>query len=128
MRRLAIGGVIALLVGVGTPDVDAGAATPSLRLTQVSDLEGVTAMSARSGTRTLYVTEQRGVVRSLRDGTLASTPVVDLSDRVSQDGGERGLLGITFSPDGSMLYVDYTDTDGNTQVDQLRMQGRNADA
>jgi len=27
-----------------------------------------------------------------------------------------------------LLYVDYTDTDGNTQIDQLRMRGRNADA
>src|SRR5256885_2066165 len=128
MRRLAIGCVIALLVGVGSSAVEAGAATTSLRLTRVSDLGSVTAMSARTGTRTLYVTTQGGVIRSLRDGTLASTPVVDLTDRVSQDGGERGLLGIAFSPDGSLLYVDYTDTDGNTKVDQLRMRGRNADA
>jgi glucose/arabinose dehydrogenase len=129
MRRVAIGCVIALLAGLGAavPNVGAGAATPPLGLTRITDLGNVTAMSARTGTRTLYVTEQRGVVRSIRAGVLGSTPVVDLADRVSQDGGERGLLGLAFSPDGQFLYVDYTDRDGDTQVDQLAMRGRNAD-
>ena len=44
--------------------------------------------------------------------------------RVSQDGGERGLLGLTFSPDGARLYVDYTEQDGDTQVDEYAMRGR----
>jgi glucose/arabinose dehydrogenase len=98
-----------------------------LRLTRVADLTGATAMAPRAGTRTLYVIEQRGVVRSIRHGALAATPVVDLSSRVSQDGGERGLLGIAFSPDGTRMYLDYTDTAGNTQIDQFTMHGRNAD-
>ena len=63
----------------------------------------------------------------MRNGTVADAPVVDLSDRVSQDGGERGLLGLAFSADGTKLYVDYTDTDGNTQIDELTMRGRVAD-
>jgi len=130
MLRLAIGCVMALVVGVGTSVTHAGAAPapPSLRLTRVSDLGGVTAMAARPGSRTFYVVEQRGVVRSIRGGELAATPVVDLTDQVTDAGNEQGLLGITFSPDGSLLYVDYTDTDGDTKVDQLAMRGRNADA
>ena len=121
--------LIAVLVGLGASvsGVEAGAATPSLRLTRVTDLANVTAISARTGTRTLYVTEQSGVVRSIRGGALASTPVVDLTDRVSQDGGERGLLGIAFSPDGTQLYVDYTDRTGNTQIDRVRDARRDAD-
>jgi glucose/arabinose dehydrogenase len=132
MRRLAIGCAIAIGLSVAssaTGTVSAAApATPSLRLTRVAQLEGATAMAARPGTRTLYVTQQGGVVRSIRGGTLARTPVVDLTSLVSQDGGERGLLGITFSPDGTRLYLDYTDTDGNTKIDQFVMRGRNADA
>jgi len=124
MRRLAIGCTIALLLtAVGA----ASDAAPALRLVPVADRGSLTAMAARTGTRTLYVAEQRGVVRAARDGRLLPTPVVDLSDRVSQDGGERGLLGIAFSPDGARMYVDFTDTEGNTQVDQFVMQGRNAD-
>jgi glucose/arabinose dehydrogenase len=130
MRRVAIGCLIAVLVGLGAsvPGFEAAAATPSLRLTRVTDLANVTAISARTGTRTLYVTEQSGVVRSIRGGALSSTPVVDLTDRVSQEGGELGLLGIVFSPDGTRMYVDYTDRDHNTQIDQFVMRGRNADA
>jgi glucose/arabinose dehydrogenase len=129
MRRVAVGWVIALLVGLAAsaPSVEAGAQTPALRLTRVTDLDDVTALSARPSTRTLYVTQQGGAVRSIRGGVLSPTPVVDLTDLVSQDGGERGLLGLAFSPDGTLLYVDYTDRDGNTQIDRFAMRGRNAD-
>jgi glucose/arabinose dehydrogenase len=130
MRRLAITCAIALFLGAAAATsaaVSAGAATPPLELTRVADLTGTTAMTARTGTRTLYVTQQGGTVRSIRNGTVAATPVVDLTDRVSQDGGERGLLGVAFSPDGTKLYVDYTDTDGNTQIDELTMHGKVAD-
>jgi glucose/arabinose dehydrogenase len=133
MPRLAIGLAISFLcctaaaLGVvGAPGARA-AAGPSLRFVQVDDLAGVTAMAPRPGTRTLYVTLQRGDVQSLRDGKRGSTPVVDLTERVSQDGGERGLLGLAFSPDGKFLYVDYTDRAGDTQVDQFTMRGRTAD-
>jgi glucose/arabinose dehydrogenase len=129
MRRLVLAGLVSLLLLIGVPAGGqlAGAA-PSVRLTEVDGTGGLTAMSARPRTRTLYLAAQDGVVWSLRNGTRASDPVVDLSNRVSQDGGERGLLGLAFSPDGTKLYVDYTDRDGNTQIDELTMRGRNADA
>jgi glucose/arabinose dehydrogenase len=130
MRRLVITCVTALLLAAGaTAPSPARAATaaPGLELTRIVDLGGTTAMTARHGTRTLYVADQRGVVRAIRNRTVARTPVVDLSARVSQDGGERGLLGLTFSPDGKQLYVNYTDTNGDTQIDELTMQGKVAD-
>jgi glucose/arabinose dehydrogenase len=131
MRRPVITCAIALALCTVTGAIDAaasaGAATPALALTRVAALEGVTAMAARPGTRTLYVTQQSGVVRAIRNGKRLAAPVVDLTGRVSQDDGERGLLGLAFSPDGSHLYVDYTGTDGNTRIDQLTMNGRNAE-
>ncbi len=99
---------------------------PELKLVPVAAVDQPTAMAARRGTRTLYVAEQHGVVRTIRNGKLLDDPAVDLSDEVSQDGGERGLLGIAFSPDGAWMYVDYTGNDGDTRIDQLSMQGRNA--
>ncbi len=129
MRRLrvraAIAGTVALLLLIGT--VSPAASAPALRLTKVADIDGLTVLAARAGTRTLYLAQQSGVVRTLRQGKLAETPALDLRERVSQDGGERGLLGLTFSPDGTLMYVHYSDTDGNTQVDQYAMRGRNAD-
>jgi glucose/arabinose dehydrogenase len=47
--------------------------------------------------------------------------VLDLSDEVSF-GGEQGLLGIAFSPDGGSLYADYTDTGGNTRLIRFRVR------
>ncbi len=40
----------------------------------------------------------------------------------SRAGGEQGLLGVTFSPDGATMYVDYTNTNGDTRVDAYPMQ------
>jgi glucose/arabinose dehydrogenase len=125
MRRFAIGSAIALLLTVVGTAADAA---PRIRLVPVARVGGLTAMAARPGTRTLYVASQRGVVRAVRDGRLLNAPTVDLTEQVSQDGGERGLLGIAFAPDGAHLYVDYTDTAGNTKIDQLTMHGDRADA
>jgi len=44
-------------------------------------------------------------VVAIRDGHVAAPPVLDLSDAVSL-GGEQGLLGLAFSPDGRYLYVN----------------------
>ena len=54
----------------------------------------LTVMAARPGTRTLYLAQQDGdrAVAAQRQA-LGQTPVLDLRERVSQDGGERGLLG-----------------------------------
>ena len=53
---------------------------------------------------------------AVRDGDRSASRVADLTGRVSQDGGERGLLGLAFSPDGTKLYVDYTDRHGGGAV------------
>jgi glucose/arabinose dehydrogenase len=125
MRRLAIAGTIALLLALGSAVPAHGA--PELRLTKLADVDGLTAVAARGGTRTLYLAQQDGVVVALRGRKVDSTPALDLRERVSQDGGERGLLGMAFSPDGRLLYLHYSDTNGDTQVDQYAMRGRRAD-
>jgi len=129
MRRLGVRAAIACTIAVVPllAALPAGAAEPKLELTPVDDTEGVIAMTARPGSRTLYLAEQRGVVWALRDKTRGSRPVIDLSDRVNQDGGERGLLGLTFSPDGTQLYVHYSDENGDTQVDRYTMRDGRAD-
>jgi glucose/arabinose dehydrogenase len=93
-----------------------------LTLAPVANLQYPTAMAARPGSTTLYVTEQAGRVRALRpgpDGVLALVPnvVLDVSAEVGPDqpGGEPGLLGITFSPDGTHLYLSYTANRGEGQ-------------
>ena len=85
------------------------------RLTELAAVRAPTAMAVRAGDDTLFVTEQAGRVRAIRNGALDPNPVIDLRDTIAS-GGERGLLGLAFSPDGATLYVDFTDTNGDTRV------------
>jgi len=72
----------------------------------------------QTGTDALYVVEQGGTIRVIRDGETLEEPFLDISDLVVA-GGEQGLLSIAFPPDyasSGLFYVDYTDTEGDTQV------------
>jgi glucose/arabinose dehydrogenase len=97
-----------------------------VRLVPVAELEQPVAMALRPGERTLYVVEQVGRVRAIRGGQLDPAPVADISDQVTA-GGEQGLLGLAFSPDGRYLYLHYTDREGDHQIAELTMAGRRAD-
>ena len=87
------------------------------------------ASGAGDGSGRLFVLEQAGRIRAVRDGALVPEPYIDLGGEIAS-GGERGLLGLAFSPtfarDG-LLYVDYTDRDGNTVVSELRAPDPAAD-
>jgi glucose/arabinose dehydrogenase len=72
--------------------------------------------------RELYVVEKTGRIQVVRDGQRESQPFLDLSDQVST-GSEQGLLSLAFAPDyrkSGLLYVDYTDTAGDTRVVEYR--------
>ncbi len=97
-----------------------------VRLEPVATVESPTALSPRPGTTDLYVTEQVGRLRRIADGRLDATPAVDISTRVAA-GGERGLLGVTFSPDGRTLFLYYTAKDGAMTVSSYPMPGTTAD-
>lgn len=73
---------------------------------------------AGDGSGRLFVVEQRGRVRIVQNGTLLTTPFLDITDRVSCC-GERGLLSVAFPPsfaDTGRFYVNYTDLSGDTVV------------
>jgi len=84
---------------------------------KIATLDDPIAMAVRPNDPALYVAEKTGRVVALRGGRVAEHPVLDLTGTLSL-GGEQGLLGIAFSPDGRYLYADYTDTAGNTHVTQ----------
>ena len=88
-----------------------------------------TALAPRPGTDDLYVTEQVGRVRRLvaSGGTFTTAPdaVLDITDEVAA-GGERGLLGLAFTPDGTKLDVYYTAKDGAITVDEVTLDGDRA--
>src|SRR5688500_47667 len=93
----------------------------------VATLEQPLAMAIRRGDRgALYVAQKTGRVVRILDGRIDPVAVLDLSGGVSL-GSEQGLLGIVFSPDGRFLYVNYTDTSGDTHVTEYAMRGDRAD-
>lgn len=74
--------------------------------------------SAGDGSGRLFVAEQDGRIRIVRDGILVERPFLDITDRI-QSGGERGLLGLAFHPDyptDPRFFVDYTNLDGDTVI------------
>ena len=71
-------------------------------LQEVASLEQPTAMAVRQGDDTLFIAERTGRVVALRNGSVAEQAVLDLSEQTAAE-GERGLLGIVFSPDGQTL-------------------------
>jgi glucose/arabinose dehydrogenase len=112
--------------GLGEPASSTRFRGARVRLARVAELQQPVAMAVRPGDRALYVAEQTGRVRALRDGKVDPTPVVDIADQVTA-GGEQGLLGLAFAPDGRHLYLNFTDTEGDSRVVELTMRGRQAD-
>jgi glucose/arabinose dehydrogenase len=104
----------------GSPASSPDLSRVNLRALQVADQDGPLAMAVRKDDDALYFAEQKGVVVAVRDGKVDPTPVLDISSGVAA-GGERGLLGLAFSTDGSLLYVDYTDLHGDTHVTEFGM-------
>jgi glucose/arabinose dehydrogenase len=79
-------------------------------------------VAAPPGDDRLFVVEQDGHIQVLRDGERLGV-FLDLSSLVST-GGERGLLGLAFSPSypaDPRFYVDYTDLQGDTVVAEYRV-------
>ena len=84
---------------------------------------------AGDGSGRMFVLEQIGRIRIVRDGNLVSEPFLDISSLVVA-GGEQGLLGLAFHPefgDNGRFYVDYTDRNGDSVIAEYTVHGANAD-
>lgn len=87
------------------------------------------ANSADSSGR-LFVLEQSGRIRVVREGELLSEPFLDIRDRVGSEANEQGLLGLAFHPryiENGYFYVNYTDRNGDTIIARFQVTGENRD-
>ncbi|MET4479969.1 DUF4082 domain-containing protein [Bradyrhizobium sp. F1.13.3] len=78
--------------------------------TAVTGLNQPSAMDWTPDGRYMLVAQKDGVVRVVDNGTLRSTPLIDLSSEVN-DFGDRGLLGIAVNPNfasNHYVYLLYT--------------------
>ncbi|MGB5048962.1 MAG: PQQ-dependent sugar dehydrogenase [Caldilineaceae bacterium] len=111
-----------------TPTATGVAAWPTIALTTVANglASPVDMADPNDGSGRLFVVEQAGRVRILRNGQPDATPLLDITDRV-RCCGERGLLGIALPPGFSQkgyFYLNYTtDTAGRlqTRVSRFRL-------
>lgn len=75
-----------------------------------------------AGDDRLFIVEQGGVIKILNsNGSVNTTPFLDITSQVTS-GGERGLLGLAFHPayaSNGFFYVNYTNTNGNTQISRF---------
>ena len=140
MRGLRAG-ALAVLTAAGLasayeapPALEAGA-TPlppvALRRIAIGLTQPVYVVHAGDGTGRLFVVEQAGVIRIVRDGQLLRAPFLDVRRRVIA-GGELGLLSVAFHPryaTNGRLFVNYTTDGGNlrTVIAEYRVSAGNPD-
>ena len=76
---------------------------------------------------TMFVVEQVGRIRIVRDGALTERPFLDIAGIVNA-GGEQGLLGLAFHPSGDgRFFVYHTALDGSQVVASYRVDPSDAD-
>ncbi len=72
-----------------------------------------------AGDARLFIAEKFGKIKIVNsNGSLEATPFLDIENKVSAV-GERGLLGIAFSPnyqESGVFYVHYSNLEGNTVI------------
>jgi len=92
------------------------------KLTELwSGLDQPVLVTSPPGDPRVFVVQQTGKILMSPDGVAAPQPWLDLSTEVTTAGTEQGLLGLAFHPDfasNGRLFVNYTDTNGDTRVVQ----------
>jgi glucose/arabinose dehydrogenase len=102
----------------------------SLRVVEVAGgLSSPLYLTAPAGDGRLFVVEQEGRIRIIKNGVPLRQPFLDITARVSS-GGERGLLSIAFHPryaTNGYVYASYTDLAGDTRIERYSVTLTNPD-
>jgi len=100
----------------------------ALRLQQVATaLRQPVGLAAPTGDSRLFILEQPGRIRVVKDGNLLATPFLDISNQVNATDEKQGLLGLAFHPrfaDNGKFYVYYTANGSNVVVAEYTATGR----
>ena len=144
MRRMALALLLAVLAACGAQRVDApspladdNSATEdpaaqgqgktvqpvasddpefaTVSLIELGSLDQPVDAAARSGDDAIYFVSVTGTIHRFTSAGFNTTPVLDISD-LTNGNGERGLLGLAFSNDGTTAYVNYTNLNGDNTI------------
>lgn len=95
--------------------------------TVATDLPFPIVLTALPGDSRAVLATKDGRLWWLDDSGVSAEPILDIADRVTND-GEQGLLGVAIHPDDpSRLFVHYSDVDGATTVSEFTLPGDVAD-
>ncbi|NUM55352.1 MAG: PQQ-dependent sugar dehydrogenase [Candidatus Hydrogenedentes bacterium] len=74
-------------------------------------------------TRLMVLEQSTGRIMLIKNGSPVGTPYLDIDNRVTDDGGEQGLLGMAFHPEyakNRYIFVSYIDNNGNTRIERYK--------
>jgi glucose/arabinose dehydrogenase len=101
----------------------AGSGSGGLSLQRIGGFDQPVHVTAPPGdSARLFVVEQEGRVRVVRDGRTLPGAFLDIRDRVGCC-GEQGLFSLAFAPDYARtgrFYVSYTDRSGDSRIEEFR--------
>ncbi|MGD9498576.1 MAG: sorbosone dehydrogenase family protein [Armatimonadota bacterium] len=129
---LCAAGALLLSAGCGGGDGGGGQLPASLELLADGFLRPNFVTAAGDGTHRLFVVEQQGTIRIIRDGQVVATPFLDITGLVRL-GGERGMTGLAFHPDytanGRFFVYFTTERNGRLQsvVSEFRVSQADPD-
>ena len=125
--------LLGVIFGILFPPQVAAASFPTIVWPQISLTpyqSGFTApvhiTNAGDSSQRLFIVEQNGIIRIIKDNLVLSTPFLDIHERVLYPGsGEQGLLSVAFPPDYAnkgYFYIYYTRLDGNNQTSRFYLK------
>ncbi len=90
---------------------------------------------AGDGSGRLFVVEQSGAIRVVKDGEVLGQPFLDVSGLISRQAlegnyTERGLLGLAFHPnyaENGLFYINYTDLNGHSAISRYAVSADDLD-
>ncbi|MCZ7540878.1 MAG: PQQ-dependent sugar dehydrogenase [Anaerolineae bacterium] len=90
---------------------------------------------AGDGSGRLFVVEQSGAIRVIKDGAALRQPFLDVSGLISRQAlednyTERGLLGLAFHPnyaENGLFYINYTDLNGHSVISRYTISADDPD-
>ena len=128
-RNLLLGSLlsISLTCGISSAPISAGPPLPAIALESVI-VDGlrhpVYVIHAGDGSGRLFVVEQPGRIRIVKQGRLLDAPFLDITERV-RHAGEQGLLGLAFHPSykqNGRFVVNYVRrSDGSTVIAEFQV-------
>ena len=106
-------------VAESTPPTPLG--DPAVGLTALGRFEKPLLLTFRPTDGLIYVVEQTGKVVIMTTEGQAGPTALDIT-KLTDGEGERGLLGLAITADGTLGYVDYTNNDGDTRIDEYAIR------